>query len=248
MSKIQHLKNAPIKEAVIDIRVNISQKFQDDDEPKVKKIFHEYFKDIKKIWAFEGKIEIGDDVKKTPVQETRKTWIGYALISSDGLNVLQIRNNGFTFSRLYPYKNWKSIKANALKYWQLFRSLKDIEAISRVAVRYINKITLPLKVEEISEYFTSPPAIPPKISQTLVNFFTKVSVGYPESNTTANIIQTIHKVDEKKGIDILLDIDVFSSQSDFDEKEMWEFFEYLRDLKNQVFFNSITDKTLEMYK
>ena len=30
MSKIQHLKNAPIKEAVIDIRVNLSQKFQED--------------------------------------------------------------------------------------------------------------------------------------------------------------------------------------------------------------------------
>lgn len=248
MSKIQHLKNAPIKEAVIDIRLNLSKKFQEDDESKVEKLFSEDFKDIKKIWTFEGKIQIGDDDGKTAVQETHKAWMGYRLISKDGLNVLQIRNNGFTFSRLYPYKNWKSIKANATKYWKLFRSFKEIENISRLAVRYINKITLPLKAKEISDYFTAPPSIPPNVSQTLVDFFTKVSIGYPERKTTANIIQTIYKVDENRGVDILLDIDVFSLQPDFDEKEIWEFFDYLRDLKNKVFFESITEKTLEMYK
>lgn len=247
MSKIQHLNKAPIKEAVIDIRANLSQNFTINDESEIKKLFAEDFRDSKTIWTFESKFCIADSTENSSVKESHKTCMGYRLVSEDGFNVLQIRNNGFTFSRLEPYTTWEDISFNAKKNWALFRSFKTVENISRVAVRYINKITLPSPTKDLYEHLTAPPSIPPNVSQSLQYFLTKISIAYPEKNTTANIIQALDKIEENRSVSVLLDIDVFSLLPDFNENNIWDFFNYLRDLKNQVFFESITDKTMEMY-
>ena len=46
---------------------------------------------------------------------------------------------------------------------------------------------------------------------------------------------------------MVLDIDVFKEKA-FDGQEAWDVLDRLRDFKNQIFFDSITEKTAKLYR
>jgi uncharacterized protein (TIGR04255 family) len=248
MNKIQHLPNAPIQEAVIDIRANLARKIEKNDLPGIKERFKSEFPVFKEIITFGGKLAFNGNAKTPIVEDTNSALLGYRLDSQDGKHILQVRNNGFTFSRLCPYTNWNDVKSQALNYWNWFKSFREITNISRLAVRYINRIVLPFPVNDLSEYLTAPPSLPEGVSQSLENFFTKVTVAYPDKDASANIVQAFEKADEKQGVNIILDIDVYSSREDFNEADVWPFLEDLRSIKNQIFFAGIREKTMEIFK
>ena len=248
MNETSHLANAPILEAVIDIRANLKRKIEKGDLPEIKERFKDEFPILKEIITFGGKISFSENEKTPTVEDGNRALLGYRLDSQDGKHILQIRNNGYTFSRLHPYTNWDEVKSLAMNYWSWFKSFREITNISRLAVRYINRIVLPFPVNDLSEYFTAPPSLPEGVSQPLESFFTKVTVAYPDKDVSANIVQAFEKADEKHGVQIILDIDVYSTREDFDEAEVWSFFENLKIIKNQIFSCSVQKKTLEMFK
>ena len=77
-----------------------------------------------------------------------------------------------------------------------------------------------------------------------------MSLPIPDWNAICNINQLIGKPDEEEGIlPIILDTDVFRSNcGEFSTREAWDLLDNLRDYKNIVFFNMVTDKALEMFE
>jgi uncharacterized protein (TIGR04255 family) len=66
---------------------------------------------------------------------------------------------------------------------------------------------------------------------------------------TINLVQAMEPSTEATKITVILDIDVFkTSESGLDISSIWSKFEELHDLKNKVFFESITEKVAEMYE
>jgi uncharacterized protein (TIGR04255 family) len=47
---------------------------------------------------------------------------------------------------------------------------------------------------------------------------------------------------------VILDIDVFRAKIFADEGEAWGVIDTLREVKNLIFFDSITEKTVNLYK
>jgi len=168
----------------------------------------------------------------------------------DNKKVAQFRIDGFTFSRIKPYTNWEEMFDEAKELWGMYSRIAQPEAVTRLAVRYINHINIPLPVDDLSKYFTASPKIPENIQGIISGFLSKVVVYDQEMDVATNIVQALDKsAKPDKHITVVLDIDSFKT-GDFNVSngEMWDIFANLHNTKNQIFFNSITDETVRLFE
>ena len=121
--------------------------------------------------------------------------------------------------------------------------------ITRVALRYINRIEIPLPFRDFKDYILTTPEIAPGLPQGLARFFMQLAIPIAEIPAVAIITETMEPVTETKRLPFILDIDVFREAAfDVEGKEAWEMLEKLHDIKNDVFFNSITPKAKELFR
>jgi uncharacterized protein (TIGR04255 family) len=108
-------------------------------------------------------------------------------------------------------------------------------------------LKLPLNTE-LKEYLEAPPTIPAGLNQELGSFLTRVDIHDPTIEARGFLTQALEGVHDDYA-PIVLDIDVFVTK-EFDPKgdEFWQYLEQLRDFKNTVFFESITDKAAELFQ
>jgi len=86
------------------------------------------------------------------------------------------------------------------------------------------------------------------LPQSVSSFLTRLTVHDAEKSLNCSITQALESVQEDD-ITIILDIDAFKILNyDPEDQGLWEDFEALHDFKNDVFFSSVTDKTLELFK
>ena len=64
----------------------------------------------------------------------------------------------------------------------------------------------------------------------------------------AIITQMYQPGQDPSAISVVLDIDVFREKLFVNEQEAWATIDQLRDFKNLVFFDSITEKSAELYQ
>lgn len=245
--KYPNLKNPPITEAIIDIRLKLPNDFNVDDFKSIGHAIKENYPVERTLHVGQAKIRLDSAGQSISTQHDIN---GYRYQSTDGLNIVQLRRNGYTYNRLHPYHSWVEIKDEAMRIWELYLNLARPEHIQRVALRYINNLNVPLPMDDFKDYLTCPPEVPEGLPQILSSFLTTLIVPKKDSDIYARISQSYEpKVDIKDKIPILLDIDVFKLlDEEFQLDNIVDVFEELRIYKNEVFFNSITDKLLEEYK
>ncbi|MCA9033277.1 MAG: TIGR04255 family protein, partial [Planctomycetaceae bacterium] len=110
--------NAPITEAIIDLRVTLQEgidvarlKLQCDD------VLASYPKQEELIRAV-GQMVVAPHGGTASVQQSP---LGWKFTSIDQKQVLQSRENGFAFSRLAPYDSWGPFRDEARRLWELYR-------------------------------------------------------------------------------------------------------------------------------
>jgi uncharacterized protein (TIGR04255 family) len=247
MAIYRHLHNAPIIEAIIDIRTKLASNFDLTKFSLLKQKLGENYPQMEERRTFSASIKLrGKEVEQIL---DNKGLQGYLFKSVDGRNVAQFRRDGFTFSRLKPYTNWNGVITEAKRLWKFYVDEALPEIIPRIAVRYINRLEIPLPINDFEEYLTSPPTIPKSLPQGVSHFLVKITICDEKLEAMANIIQALEKSSKPEHVNIILDIDVFKQEeSGFNRDEIWQNFEQLRDLKNRIFFDSITEKTAGLFE
>ena len=80
------------------------------------------------------------DVNKQTVSNPEIT--GYRCISQQNdKQVVQFNKNGFSFSRLREYNGWDTNYKEALNLWREYCQIRGVDAITRVATRFVNKFS-----------------------------------------------------------------------------------------------------------
>ncbi|RJQ20826.1 MAG: TIGR04255 family protein [Nitrospiraceae bacterium] len=240
------LSKAPITEAVIDIRVKIREDLRLEQIDSIYNAVSGQYPDKKERYKWEGKLEFK---KGSPLLSNAAEAIdGYMFYSANQKQILQTRLDGFTFSRLKPYETWESFRDEAHRLWQLYRDIVSPE-ITRVALRYINKMDFPLPVSDFGVYLTAAPIVPKGLPQGVSSFLTRTVIHEPEIDAAAIITQSLEQVVNPGILPIIVDIDAFRQKSEgISEEDAWETFERLRHFKNRIFFNSITEKAKEIFQ
>lgn len=241
------LPNAPITEALIDIRCNLDSEFYVEEFKSIGEILSKEYPIEKTLYLHETKIGLVDNQQNISSQDTIE---GYRYESTDGIKIVQLRNNGFTYNRLKPYESWIELRDEAIRIWNLYIDLVKPKLINRIALRYINNLNAPLPMSDFKDYLTCPPEVPDGLLQLIRSFLCRVVIPHADERIHGVITQSFDPVVELKDkIPILLDIDVVKmTQDGFLEEDILVILEKLRNFKNQIFFKSITTKLLDTFK
>ena len=245
MIEKRHLPNAPIKEALIDIQVALPEKVKIEAlNSKYAQIAGQY---PKQEILQRGEFGLHSDESHQSKVTIDHTVVGYRYTSGDGRRVVQFRVDGFTFSRLEPYGTWEDMKGEAVGLWKIYADSVSPNPVTRIATRYINLLKLPPNTE-LKEYLTAPPTIPEGLNQELSSFLTRVEIHEPSIGAHGILTQALEGALEDHA-PVVLDIDVFIARPfDTQDEEFWFYLDQLRDFKNTVFFESITEKAAELFQ
>ena len=245
MGTQQPYPNAPITEALIDLRVELPKRVTVAELEKIHAEEKTVYPIKKNRHEVTGQIQGGEQVAAAASSKH----IGFIFTSQDQKQIFQARLDGFTLSRLAPYESWDEFCKEARRLWDRYRSVVEPTKIVRLAVRYINRLDLPLPVPELNEYLRTVPEISPELPQGLAGYFLRLQIPMEDIKATLLINQTIIEPNAPNVVAVVLDIDLYRDVDvPQNEDAMWNMFEVLRVNKNKVFESSITDRTRELFK
>ncbi len=239
-----HLSGAPIVEAVIDIRARSEKDW--NHEP-IKDILKKELSDYPKIE--EQRILMAEFMagpQKPPQATTKDLGLkGYVFRANDNLQVAQFQKEGYIFSRLKPYENWDTFVKEASRLWEIHRKIFAPSDVSRLGVRFINRIEAPLsgKIEDILKDAPNPPC---GFEWSFSNFFHRDIFSVPDTPYKVNLIRLLGKSETQASL--IIDIDVYKMLSLEPDRIWGEHLNEMRYFKNKVFFGSIKESILEKLK
>jgi uncharacterized protein (TIGR04255 family) len=242
-----HLDRAPIAEAIVDLRIDPELSSLQILEP-FQKAAADDFPDQKRLFVMSSNFDTSD--KAGPkVTTTAPEVKGYACWAADRHRVVQARVNGFSFSHLAPYDKWEALRDDARAWWVRYRELTRPARVTRCALRFVNRLELPLPMHDFSDYLRTLPAIGDGLPQTLSGLFMRLVVPFG-STATAIITQAVDDAAiTPQRLPVILDIDVFREVVLVpDGEEIWTCMEELRTVKNDVFFKSLTPEAVDLFR
>lgn len=170
--------------------------------------------------------------------------MGFMLRSADRAWAAQFRLDGFTLSRLQPYTSWKDLKTRAMELWGQYCAVARPQKIVRIAARFINRIPLP-PGESFEKTFTTTFSVAASLPQVVAGFLLRVVIPFENEQALAIVTQALSENSQ----DCIFDVDAFAATPDgISESDAWTKLERLRDVKNRLFFESLTPQALEKFK
>lgn len=238
---------APIIEAVIELRTRHAENLTLEDLARVHRSETARYPVLDKRLQVDNRIEVTDGEVSSRVDQRQ---LGFVFKSADDLQIVHATVQGFLFSRLAPYENWEPFVEEAWRLWHRYREEAKPEALTRVGVRFVNKINVPADSIEVKDYLRTYPELSGDLPQLLAGYFMQVRVPLLQFDSYVAITSGI----EAPGpgwVSLILDIDCFRdlnlsvSAPTFDEEVraiLWR----LREAKNFVFESCITAATREL--
>lgn len=243
MPTVRHLPRAPIREALLDVRISRPASSVMNGLRELGESLPG-FRETHTQFYFEGQIQLQEGVIS---REDRAEPLGFRVASEDGLRVVQLRVNGFSFSRLEPYTSWEEIRAEAGALLDRYVEVIGSNEATRIALRYVNHLRLPYPTPDLTEFVVGLPDLPSGWPNAVESFLYRVTLA-AEAGASVNVTHAlVDDVDEDR-IGVIFDIDAFrEGRFAIGDDLFWRSFEELRELKNRIFFRGITEQTVEMY-
>ena len=247
MTDYPYLPNAPIVEALVDLRVQLPAGFNVEVLRDLHGSVAATYPRVEAQRLLQGKLHFSRE--GMVAQGPSRAVLGFRMLSEDGRNVVQFRRDGFTFSRLRPYTEWPALYEEAWRLWELYREVAQPSGVSRLATRFINRLQCPPSFR-LEEYFRAPPEIPAGVPNVMASFLYRYVLA-PVDGITSNV--TLATEPSAPGVgytSVVFDIDCYVNK-EFrpDEAErIASIFANLHDMKNRIFFSSLTDKAIDAFK
>jgi uncharacterized protein (TIGR04255 family) len=238
-----HYARAPIAEAIIEIRCEVSPETDLADLQRVRE--EREFPTADKTLMVTGVLDVRPDGVQ---QTTTGQQTGHAFRSADGRHVLQARLDGFSFACLAPYESWEPFSSEAERHWERYRASARPRRATRLGVRYVNKIDVPGQHVEIKDYLRTAVDVSPYLPQSISSYFFQVVVPLSRFRAFATITSAIVDAEAESSIGLILDIDTWQEvdidlASGTSGEDIERRLETLRGAKNYVFEACITDAT-----
>lgn len=242
MAQRRHLVKAPIREAVLDIRIPQQDSV---DSVSLRRALDSVggFPEIQDL----KHVTIEFSPEGTPEPHVAGQVAGVRGITDDGLWIVQYRQDGMTFSRLAPYCNWKQLSDKARPLATAFLRATGAPSVERLALRYINHFRLPDR--DPTTYFVSLPTFPESLPLEVGSFVSRITARHYEEDLSVHVTHALLDDLAPGEAGFILDIDAFAAtKASPDANQFWGTFERLRALKNSVFFHLITERTAELHE
>lgn len=245
------LARPPIVEAVVDIDCEFAREIDlSAVEPLARVAYADGYPVPTTRYSDEFLVERreGED----PVLSTSRSLLAVQFRASDGTQLVQVRTNGFSFNRLAPYVGFDEHLVDAMRGWDVFRGLVAPTAVSRLSLRYINRLLLPMAAGtslDLDAYLTIAPRVPDETRFQIGPFLVQAELGEPGSDCASRFVLASQPVEDGQYpvvLDITAQIGVALSPTDV--AGITQGLLHLRSLKNRIFHQSLTDTCRALYR
>ena len=244
------LANPPIMEAVLDLDCDLQPTMAIESilEPAKERYDGDYPK-FKTRYLLEHEFRADGDAP--PQTSTRRGIQGYMFLQKDEKQLVQVRVQGFSFNRLAPYSSLDDYYSEIQRTWSLFVELAKPVQVTSIRLRYINRIPVALSggLLELDEYLKLGPRLPNEERLTLTGFLNQYLAVEKDTGYEVKAILTSQKP-EGGELPIILDITAATGASvaPTDWDRILATIESLRNLKNEVFYNTLREKCLQLFQ
>lgn len=243
-----NLNNPPVAVALLQIKFNASQF------------------DLKKVLSFDKELrdelpirkenlKVGIDLGSTSIPlgvskvsgTTNASLSGYLYTSKDQKQKIEILSDGITYIDETPYEGWDVFKQRALKMLSILSPMLGIIEITRTSIRFVNRIHFP-NFDQPTDYINT--IISSTNSNTqpypLIQYGFRLMMNVPESDIVSVVNHNVESLPQNEYL-YTLDIDVLDRQClIFDIETISLNIEKLREVKNTIFFDTLTKKTIDL--
>lgn len=183
--------------------------------------------------------------------KTSQRVAGHRFAAADRYRVALMAESGFVFGQVAPYDTWDAFSAEALRLWELYVGVAQPEAVTRIALRYINQIKRPPGEVSVDKYLRTRPEISGDMPTTTTGFYLSMDIPLIAHGAMCRVTETILPIDDDPDqVILVLDIDVHQDAR-YDPRaieELRSVLDVLRDAKNMVFEASITNEARELFR
>jgi len=241
------LSNPPLRELVIDIQVSTAPGFDSSVFKEASEELSSEYPIVEPQYLLHGQFGFkGGDFDGI---QQKQTLLGYIYKSKSKKNLIQFRSNGFTINKIKPYSSWEAELEKVKRFWPLYKELASPLIINRIAVRAINDIVFPVGLSTPDKLLRYHPRTPKVKGGVTINSYVRRHQLSVRGGYTVNLLFAYEGKRTDRDITFLLDIDIFKKDSfNNEESAIWEQFEEMNQLKNEIFINSLTKKGLEVFK
>jgi uncharacterized protein (TIGR04255 family) len=247
MPEWERFPKAPIAEALLDVRAVLPDGTDLRGLARVHDLIQSRYPTRRERHSWRSSFRF-DAAGAVEMSQTGGRADGYLFVSADQRQIVQARLDGFTFNRLRPYDSWSAFRDEAREHWEHYRAVAEPTAVSRIALRYINRIQIPLTATDFNDYVLTAPQIAPGLPQGLAHFLVRLVIPMERFECVAVVTETMEPV-TGEATPFILDLDVVMERPMRpDGPEMWNAFEHLRECKNTIFFESVTPRAQELFR
>jgi len=240
--------NAPITEAVIEIRVLASEKVSAHALRASIKSIDPGFTALEPIVKLTGEIAIGPAATQVESSAVSQQLMGFQIENAEKKERICFTTESFSFHRLAPYEKWAKFAGDAQKFWGTYREIAKVSAISRIGVRYINRVNVPADASELGKFFLVQPMVPVANLGTTEKQFFQIISRIDELKAQSILNFAVLPPTEAGKTSVIIDIDLSRTpNSTLDDDAIWKTLLALRNKKNEIFESCLTDEARRMF-
>lgn len=254
MAERTHYSRAPIVEATIDLRTEQNPDLKLEALATLGEKLTADYPERGDAYVYTNSVQT--DETGYPQVDHSNQQIGYAYASKDSRSVLTTNLDSFSFSVRAPYDRWETFRDEAYRLWDLYKSTASPESVTRIALRYINRLDMP---ESDGVNLTTYLRTYPTISSdwpgegNMQDFFMQVRFWQEDLSCWSIINEAPESPYEEGNESIILDFDIFREELETpwgadDDSAIWDFLEQLHKRKNEFFEASITEETRRLIR
>ncbi len=246
------LENSPIILAILQIRYKLieTSSFDLNELSKINHLLAKtYPQNVKK---HTHQVTIKDQNRQKPTATFHEGHLESIMyISEDKQKNFEITNNKITYSQSSKYEGWDKFVLDIKDSWDIIykRLLKDKIILTGLSIRNVNKIELTEKEINPVDYFNTVIYAKEGVIPDSVNVF---SLRYVIPSNKENIHSNVSlSVEPSVGetLPFVFDIDVlYNKETEYNTDDVWTMFNKIRGIKNDIFYKTLTEKTIEIIK
>lgn len=164
--------------------------------------------------------------------------------SEDESAIVQLGPNLLAVNQLRPYRNWTAFKKLITEQLGIYVETVVPDAISRIGLRYIDRVELPSAAPDVEQYLQAFLRLPQVTPQQVNSFTVRAEIPYADPPAVMRYVLATADGQPSDKVVIILDIDLFSGGDDapsIDDVPAWA--ETSHDRIEAAFDGTFTERT-----
>jgi uncharacterized protein (TIGR04255 family) len=178
---------------------------------------------------------------------TKDQQFGWQWFSEDRLHAVQLKLDGFAFSRLGNYETWESFTAEAKRLWNLYIDTTGPISLLAFGVRYVNRVYLP-QGADLANYLRVYPKEPEDRQWVVTESLMRLGMQIEKPQRGLFIHQHLLVPSDKADhVSVILDNDFRYEVAGLEVNDLWARIDAVREVKDDYFVQLITPTLLESF-